>query len=502
MTHILGYRDARCLPRATALGAAMRLTNVLRDVVEDRERGRSYRPRDELARFGVREEQITEGRCDDAFRELMRWQIARARRLFAEAESGVPDLIGESSRPTVRVMGRVYGGILGCERTARIRLCSAHACRPAANSPLSARAKPTRGGRHSWPRSVDPIRRRSRPMPELDPDRFFDFKTPGSQEWWYFDAISDDGEYALVIVWYAGLPFDPDYGLAALRHRRYPRRYPAPNPLDHSAIGLSLYRRGKTVAYALNRYPAHRFAFEASPFAVQLARSRFERSASTYRLHVETPAVDGRRNIVADLSFTPAARTESLERELGGVGGPHRWILAAADCRVEGSVALEGSGGFVVDFRGRGYHDHNAGSEELSVALTRWRWGRFHAGQRTYIFYEAEPREGARQSLWVVCEEGRPVEVRDDVALRVEETRRHPLGIRYGRRLGFEPGGPPARWCHRDLVDYGPFYLRWLSELQLEGGNVIGITALLEAKALHQMWFNWMIPYRLKRPPT
>lgn len=34
-----------------------------------------------------------------------------------------------------------------------------------------------------------------------DPDRFVDHRTPGAHEWWYFDAISDDGRDALVIVW-------------------------------------------------------------------------------------------------------------------------------------------------------------------------------------------------------------------------------------------------------------------------------------------------------------
>lgn len=113
MTHVFGYRHPRCLPRATALGTAMQLTNILRDVAEDWSLGRVYLPADELARFGVTEGQIAEGRVDDNFRALIRMQIERARRYYAEAEAGVPDLIGESSRLTVRVMGRLYGGILG-----------------------------------------------------------------------------------------------------------------------------------------------------------------------------------------------------------------------------------------------------------------------------------------------------------------------------------------------------------------------------------------------------
>lgn len=113
MTYLFGYRSERCFPQAVALGTAMQLTNILRDVGEDWRRGRVYLPQDEMARFGVTEQQIAEGRVDEPFRALLRFQIDRARRLYAEADAGVPWLIGGSSRLTVRVMSRVYGGILG-----------------------------------------------------------------------------------------------------------------------------------------------------------------------------------------------------------------------------------------------------------------------------------------------------------------------------------------------------------------------------------------------------
>ncbi len=76
---------------------------------------------------------------------------------------------------------------------------------------------------------LDPDRRWTL-QPRLDPDRYFDLKTPGAHEWWYFDAISADGRDVLVIIFYAGLPFDPSYGVAAIRHVRNPGKYPSPNP--------------------------------------------------------------------------------------------------------------------------------------------------------------------------------------------------------------------------------------------------------------------------------
>lgn len=112
MTHIFGYRDSLCFSQAIALGRAMQLTNILRDIREDLDRGRLYLPQDELARYQIQEAQLARGQVDDPFRSFMRFQIERARGAYAEAEQGIAYLIGPTSRLTVRVMGRLYGGIL------------------------------------------------------------------------------------------------------------------------------------------------------------------------------------------------------------------------------------------------------------------------------------------------------------------------------------------------------------------------------------------------------
>lgn len=112
MAHVFGYRHERCFPHAEALGTAMQLTNILRDVREDLDRGRVYLPQDELARFGVTEGQLAMGQVDDKLRQLMRFQIDRARKYYREAEAGIADLDGVAARITVRVMGRLYAGIL------------------------------------------------------------------------------------------------------------------------------------------------------------------------------------------------------------------------------------------------------------------------------------------------------------------------------------------------------------------------------------------------------
>ncbi|MDB5349907.1 MAG: hydroxyneurosporene synthase [Planctomycetota bacterium] len=336
-----------------------------------------------------------------------------------------------------------------------------------------------------------------------DPDRFFNFSTPGAQEWWYFDAISDDGRDVLVLVWYAALPFDPDYGVGTLKHLKNPGRCPAPKALDHCAVGVSWYRDGKTMAYALNGFRAPDFAHSAEPFSVSIAGNRLSRDDDGYELQIDTPAVDGKRRMVARIRFVPASGTEPVERDLGTPDSPHVWILAAADCRVEGEVTV---GGRSLAFRGRGYHDHNAGAEEISVAIRRWEWGRFHDGPFTRVYYLSEPKSGPAQALIVVCRDGRPESVHVPSIIDGLGTTRNVFGVKSSRIRTVGEIEEFWSWMPTRCVDDGPFYRRWLTEGTVvtteDSGerDIRGLGELLDTRNLNRPIFNWMIPFRLKRP--
>ncbi|PZR08048.1 MAG: phytoene/squalene synthase family protein [Archangium gephyra] len=112
MAPLLGTTDAVALKHADDLGRAMQLTNILRDVKEDLGRGRVYLPQDELAAHGVTEEMLARGVVTDAWRSFARFQIARARALYASGEAGARYLPGFSAPRVVRLLSSIYGGIL------------------------------------------------------------------------------------------------------------------------------------------------------------------------------------------------------------------------------------------------------------------------------------------------------------------------------------------------------------------------------------------------------
>ena len=113
MVHVLAEPAPELLGPARDLGTAMQLTNILRDIDEDWHRDRVYLPADELAKFGLTEDDIAQRRLTEPFRALMRFQIGRARAYYDQAETGIRLLPRDGSRRTVRLMSTIYGAILG-----------------------------------------------------------------------------------------------------------------------------------------------------------------------------------------------------------------------------------------------------------------------------------------------------------------------------------------------------------------------------------------------------
>lgn len=108
---VFGYQDPNARDYATDLGLAMQLTNILRDVREDADRGRIYIPLEDMKRFGYTEQDLFDGVVNDAFRDLMRFETARARGFFDSGKRLIP-LLSAESRPCPAVLHGVYSAVL------------------------------------------------------------------------------------------------------------------------------------------------------------------------------------------------------------------------------------------------------------------------------------------------------------------------------------------------------------------------------------------------------
>ncbi|MET8201728.1 phytoene/squalene synthase family protein [Micromonospora taraxaci] len=116
MLPILGSSDpAAAREPARQLGFAFQLTNFIRDVAEDLDRGRTYLPDEDLAKFGVTREELAEasarGRGTQRTRELIEYEVTRAQAHYAAAAPGIT-MLAPASQACMRTAYALYGGIL------------------------------------------------------------------------------------------------------------------------------------------------------------------------------------------------------------------------------------------------------------------------------------------------------------------------------------------------------------------------------------------------------
>lgn len=113
ITPVAGYREGTpALEHAKTLGAAMQLTNILRDVGEDHARGIVYLPEEDLERFGLSAADLPAHVGELAFRDLVDLEIARARRLYEEGLALIPLMTSARGRAAFQFAADAYGGIL------------------------------------------------------------------------------------------------------------------------------------------------------------------------------------------------------------------------------------------------------------------------------------------------------------------------------------------------------------------------------------------------------
>ena len=108
---IFGQTQPQTTQYAHTLGQALQLTNIIRDVGEDAMRGRIYLPVNELQQFDVKAHEILKRTYSDRFTALMKFQAARAHRLYEEAFALLPEADRRAQKPGL-MMASIYRTLL------------------------------------------------------------------------------------------------------------------------------------------------------------------------------------------------------------------------------------------------------------------------------------------------------------------------------------------------------------------------------------------------------
>ena len=118
---IFGYRNPACKDYAVDLGLALQMTNIIRDVGRDLNKGRIYLPEEDLRRFNYSTEDLRQKRYDDRFVQLLQFESDRAKKYFASAAAILPRE-DRQSMIAAEIMASVYRSLLKRMESDRFRV--------------------------------------------------------------------------------------------------------------------------------------------------------------------------------------------------------------------------------------------------------------------------------------------------------------------------------------------------------------------------------------------
>lgn len=302
----------------------------------------------------------------------------------------------------------------------------------------------------------------------------FDIPVPKhGYRWWYLDALSDDGAHGLTIIAFIGTVFSPWYA--------WSRRWGAGDPLNHVCMNVALY--GRPARWAMT--DRRRGALERRPDLLRIGPSSATWDGTTLTVQVEevTAPIPSRLKGVVRLR-PDAVSTRAFV--LDGAGR-HVWHPIAARSRVE--VTFESP---ALRWSGAAYFDTNGGAAPLEADFRRWDWCRAPMPDATAVLYNAERRDGSRQSLALrVGADGRV----EDIPVPPEAAL--PAGFwRVPRPARSEDG--QARLV-RALTD-APFYTRSEIRTRLLGREATAVHESLELDRFAALPIQAMLPLKVPRP--
>lgn len=316
-------------------------------------------------------------------------------------------------------------------------------------------------------------------------------------DWWYFDALSEDGRDAIVIIFIDNFIFSPRYNAKNSRSPSNSGSGQIP------AVAFYYYRDGVPVYRSINEFDSGSFSAETDTPSCAIGGSSFIfRSApygSGYFVSVNAK-LNNRQDIEAHFEWLSIESDflpdKPVEKQL-----EHTWNLVVSRADVTGRITVSDRGGInkdIIHFRGTGYHDHSSDNRWLPETICEWWWGRAHFAESTAVFcrYKESDEDDSIVKLITVCNG----ELREDDAV-YEETnfKRDKFGLRFpARQTLLTKDNARLRIKNQKIIDSSFFYLRFLSEMTLtlrdgKPRKTVGITQYLAPKSLKFRWLDWLV---------
>lgn len=347
---------------------------------------------------------------------------------------------------------------------------------------------------------------------------------PGSYEWWYFDGISEDGDYQVVIIFYEGCPFSTRY----IRSLESDADGSGAQSSGHPAISISLYHHGEPIFYCLSEYPPGQCHFDDQKASVTVGNNSFRYNEREFhgsggyasydlRINERLPSGDELKGIITFTGMEPNDRlfpgsvSGSVGQDPSGTeNGGHMWnlVLPRADMQCRINLLRNGLVGRELKFEGAGYHDHNLGDEPMKETFRDWYWGRVHFPHATLVYYVMNKNgENSRERVrdhraWLISPDNRRL-LHTLELLDLRKKRANGFLLRPARQMLFTDGELEIGVRHRVVADSGPFYCRYISQATLRHPSLDtvktnGVAEYIRPARIHRRMFWPLVHMRLR----
>jgi carotenoid 1,2-hydratase len=303
----------------------------------------------------------------------------------------------------------------------------------------------------------------------------FDGPVPhGGYEWWYVDALSDDGAHGLTVIAFVGSVFSPYYAWA--------RRRGAADPVNHCALNVALYGR-RAQRWAMTERGADQVRRESTRLVIGPSHMHWDGEA--LEIHIDERCAPVPRRLQGRIRLHPRAwPAKSFALDPADL---HRWTPYAPCARVELSFTEPD-----LRWSGAAYFDSNRGEEPLEDGFTDWTWSRASTSDDTIVLYDVGERGGSRSALALKFTASGDLQ---------------PLAPPPLQRLPVTGWGVPrhtradAGFGARVLktLENAPFYSRSLLETRLGGVSVPAVHESLCLDRFRSRWVQCLLPFRMPR---
>ena len=296
---------------------------------------------------------------------------------------------------------------------------------------------------------------------------------PRGYEWWYLDALSDDGAHGITLIAFVGSVFSPWYRLARARG--------GGDPTQHCAMNVALY--GRPRRWAMTERGAGTLHRTANDLAIGPSSLHWDGSVLTAEIdEVTAPLPTRLRGTIRLHPHGLATHQVALD----GVGR-HRWSPIAPGARVE--VALRNP---ELHWQGHAYFDTNAGDEPLEACFARWDWCRAKLRDGVAVIYHGDRIDGT--SFCTALRYDAQGRAQDFTPPPEAELGRNFWGMRMGTRA--DAGSAPR--IVQKLED-APFYARSVIATRLCGEDVTAVHESLSLPRFTAPWVQAMLPFKAPR---